>query len=66
MSASGSVLEVQNIHTFIGQFHILEGVSVSVPQGSISVLLGAQRRGQDDDAAQHHGLDAAARGIDHF
>ena len=34
-----NLLEVRNIHTFIGQFHILEGVTVSVPQGSITVLL---------------------------
>ncbi len=46
MSASTNVLEVQNIHTFIGQFHILEGVSVSVPQGSISVLLGRNGAGK--------------------
>ena len=41
-----NILEVQNIHTFIGQFHILEGVSVSVPAGSISVLLGRNGAGK--------------------
>ncbi len=44
--STSSILEVQNIHTFIGQFHILEGVSVSVPQGSISVLLGRNGAGK--------------------
>ena len=34
------ILEVQNIHTYIGQFHILEGVSLQVKRGSITVLLG--------------------------
>ena len=37
---SENILEVESIHTFIGQFHILEGVSLQVPRGSITVLLG--------------------------
>ncbi|MFQ3567428.1 MAG: ABC transporter ATP-binding protein [Aggregatilineales bacterium] len=40
------LLEVADIHTFIGQFHILEGVSVSVPRGSITVLLGRNGAGK--------------------
>lgn len=43
---STPVLEVRNIHTFIGEFHILEGVSVEVPQGSITVLLGRNGAGK--------------------
>lgn len=38
--AMSYILEVHDIHTFIGQFHILEGVSVKVPTNSITVLLG--------------------------
>ena len=34
------ILDVQNIHTFIGQYHILQGVNVRVPKGSITALLG--------------------------
>jgi len=41
-----SVLKVDDIHTFIGQFHILEGVSVEVPEGSITVLLGRNGAGK--------------------
>lgn len=44
--ASSPILSVSNIHTFIGQFHILEGVSVSVPRGSITVLLGRNGAGK--------------------
>jgi branched-chain amino acid transport system ATP-binding protein len=40
------VLEVHNIHTFIGEFHILEGVTVEVPAGSITVLLGRNGAGK--------------------
>ncbi|MCA9944552.1 MAG: ABC transporter ATP-binding protein [Anaerolineales bacterium] len=41
-----NLLEVNHIHTFIGQFHILEGVSLSVPKGSITALLGRNGAGK--------------------
>lgn len=41
-----NILVVENIHTYIGQFHILEGVSVTVPKGSITVLLGRNGAGK--------------------
>jgi len=40
------LLVVDNIHTYIGQFHILEGVSVRVPKGSITVMLGRNGAGK--------------------
>ena len=41
-----NVLEVRDIHTYIGQFYILQGVTVSVPKGSITVLLGRNGAGK--------------------
>ncbi len=41
-----NLLEVQDIHTFIGQFHILQGVTVEVPKGSIVALLGRNGAGK--------------------
>ena len=41
-----NILEVREIHTFIGQFHILEGVSFDVTQGSVTVLLGRNGAGK--------------------
>jgi branched-chain amino acid transport system ATP-binding protein len=40
------LLEVHDIHTYIGEFHILEGVSFQVPQGSVTVLLGRNGAGK--------------------
>ncbi len=40
------ILEVDAIHTFIGQFHILEGVTVQVRRNSITVLLGRNGAGK--------------------
>jgi len=39
-------LELDGIHTFIGQFHILEGISLSVTEGSITALLGRNGAGK--------------------
>jgi branched-chain amino acid transport system ATP-binding protein len=41
-----NLLEVQNIHTYIGQFHILQGVDLEVPEDSITVLLGRNGAGK--------------------
>ncbi len=40
------ILEVDAIHTFIGQFHILEGISLQVRRNSITVLLGRNGAGK--------------------
>ena len=41
-----NILEVRNIHTYISQFHILEGVDVEVPKGGIVALLGRNGAGK--------------------
>lgn len=43
---SENILSVQGIHTYIGQFHILEGVSLDVVRGSVTVLLGRNGAGK--------------------
>ena len=40
------LLSVEGIHSYIGQFHILEGVSLEVPQGQVTVLLGRNGAGK--------------------
>lgn len=57
-----NILEVNNIHTFIGQFHILEGVSVTVPQGSITVLLGRNGAGKTTTLRSIMGINPASEG----
>ncbi len=41
-----TLLEVRDVHTFIGQYHILQGVSLSVPRGGITALLGRNGAGK--------------------
>ena len=56
------MLEVRDIHTFIGQFHILEGVSVKVPKGSIVALLGRNGAGKTTTLKSVLGLTPPSKG----
>ncbi|MDC3413983.1 ABC transporter ATP-binding protein [Aquibacillus sp. 3ASR75-11] len=40
------MLEVQNLHTYYGDSHILHGVTLSVQKGSVSILLGRNGMGK--------------------
>ncbi|MBK9711461.1 MAG: ABC transporter ATP-binding protein [Kouleothrix sp.] len=40
------LLELDGVHTFIGQSHILEGVSLAVEEGAITALLGRNGAGK--------------------
>mgnify|MGYP001189076464 CR=1 FL=1 len=57
-----AILEIRDIHTFIGQFHILENVSVSVPKGSITVLLGRNGAGKTTTLKSIMGITPPASG----
>lgn len=59
---SPTLLEIRDIHTYIGQFHILEGVSASVPEGSITVLLGRNGAGKTTTLKSIIGLTPPRRG----
>lgn len=61
-----NLLEVQKINTFIGQFHILEGVDVAVPQGSITVLLGRNGAGKTTTLKSVLGLTPPRNGTIEF
>jgi branched-chain amino acid transport system ATP-binding protein len=60
------LLDVKGIHTFVGQFHILEGVDVTVPQGTITVLLGRNGAGKTTTLKSILGLTPPRRGEIHF
>jgi branched-chain amino acid transport system ATP-binding protein len=61
-----NVLEVNDIHTFIGQFHILEGVSVEVPDSSITALLGRNGAGKTTSLKSILGLTPPSKGTISF
>lgn len=57
-----AILEVRDIHTYIGQFHILEGVSLDVHEGEIVALLGRNGAGKTTTLKSILGLTPPRRG----
>jgi len=60
--ADKPILEIEGIHTFIGQFHILEGVTVGVKRGNIHVLLGRNGAGKTTTLRSVMGMTPPAKG----
>ncbi|MEJ2011310.1 MAG: ABC transporter ATP-binding protein [Anaerolineales bacterium] len=56
------LLAVHDIHTFIGQFHILQGVSLDVPPGSRVALLGRNGAGKTTTLKSILGLTPPRKG----
>ncbi len=61
-----NILEVDAIQTYIGQFHILEGVSLAVQEGSITALLGRNGAGKTTTLKSIIGLTAPREGSVQF
>ena len=40
MNERATLLEVQDLHVYLGQSHVLQGVSFGVPEGGVTALLG--------------------------
>jgi branched-chain amino acid transport system ATP-binding protein len=57
-----NLLEAHDIHTFIGQYHILQGVSFNVTAGSITALLGRNGAGKTTTLKTILGLTPPSQG----
>lgn len=57
-----NLLEVSGLHTYIGQYHILQGVDLAVAEGSVTVLLGRNGAGKTTTLKTVMGLLAPRRG----
>ena len=66
MNVSGgslsSVLQLRDVHTHIGAYHILHGVSLEVPRGQVTVLLGRNGAGKTTTLRTIMGLCPASQG----
>ncbi|HEY1245612.1 MAG TPA: ABC transporter ATP-binding protein [Hyphomicrobiaceae bacterium] len=57
-----ALLALDGVHTHIGQYHILQGVSFAVPEGGITVLLGRNGAGKTTCLRTIMGLWRASQG----
>jgi branched-chain amino acid transport system ATP-binding protein len=56
------LLKLNNIETFIGQYHILQGVSLEVKKGEVTVLLGRNGAGKTTTLRTIMSLNPASKG----
>jgi branched-chain amino acid transport system ATP-binding protein len=56
------LMKLKNIETFIGQYHILQGVSLEVKKGEVTVLLGRNGAGKTTTLRTIMGLNPASKG----
>ena len=56
------ILQLTHVVTFIGQFHILQDISLVVPQGQVTVILGRNGAGKTTTLRSIMGLTPPARG----
>jgi branched-chain amino acid transport system ATP-binding protein len=63
---SSAVLELRDVHTHIGAYHILHGVDLQVPAGQVTMLLGRNGAGKTTTLRTIMGLWATSSGAVHF
>ena len=61
-----NLLELRNVHTHIGAYHILHGVDLVVPKGQLTMLLGRNGAGKTTTLRTIMGLWHASKGSVHF
>jgi branched-chain amino acid transport system ATP-binding protein len=59
---NGTVLELENVHTYYGAIHAIKGVSLEVREGEIVTLLGANGAGKSTTLRSINGLNHPRRG----
>ncbi|ATQ78082.1 ABC transporter ATP-binding protein [Massilia violaceinigra] len=60
------ILQLSGVHTHIGEYHILQGVDLTVPRGGLSVLLGRNGAGKTTTLRTIMGLWKARAGTVRF
>jgi branched-chain amino acid transport system ATP-binding protein len=63
---SSLLLELKEVHTHIGAYHILHGVNLQIPRGELTLLLGRNGAGKTTTLRTIMGLWQASKGEIHF
>jgi branched-chain amino acid transport system ATP-binding protein len=66
MLPSSVLLEMKDVHTHIGVYHILHGVDLKIPRGELTLLLGRNGAGKTTTLRTIMGLWQASQGQIHF
>jgi len=61
-----SILELKGVHTYYGNIHALKGVSLSIAQGGIACLIGANGAGKSTTLMTICGVEPAQKGTIYF
>jgi branched-chain amino acid transport system ATP-binding protein len=62
MSTNGTILELENVHTYYGAIHALKGISIEVREGEIVTLIGANGAGKSTTLRSINGLNHPREG----
>jgi branched-chain amino acid transport system ATP-binding protein len=65
-TAAGAILALHDVHTFYGSIHALKGISLTVNQGEIVTLLGANGAGKSTTLRSINGLQRPRQGSIQF
>lgn len=57
-----TLLSLEKVETYIGQFHILQDISITVPKGEVTVLLGRNGAGKTTTLRSVMGLNPPSKG----
>ncbi|KUO73869.1 MAG: ABC transporter ATP-binding protein [Clostridia bacterium BRH_c25] len=60
------LLDVKKMQTYIGQYHILQGISLEVPEGYVTVLIGRNGAGKTTTLRSIMGLNPPTKGSIEF
>ena len=61
----GPILELEDVHTYYGSIHALKGISLTVNEGEIVTLIGANGAGKSTTLRSINGLNHPRQGQDH-
>ena len=61
-ATNGNILELRDVHTYYGSIHALKGISLTVGEGEIVTLIGANGAGKSTTLRSINGLNHPRRG----
>src|SRR6188472_1316808 len=65
-ATGGPILELDDVHTYYGAIHALKGISLTVNEGEIVTLLGANGAGKSTTLRSINGLNRPRQGTIRF